>query len=210
MEFLTRDFFGQDPLTCARELIGCELVWRGCVGRVVETEAYLAEGDEACHTFVRPSTRAFVEAHPPGTAYVYLNYGVHWLLNVLVKGGAGAGFVLFRALEPLAGVPEMERRRWAGKPGRPVEGLCSGPGKLSAALGVDGKDHGLDLCRGAEVGFVRPPKPARIVRDVRIGISRAAHFPWRFLLRESRCVSAPPAGGWKGKSQTAAKGRSGF
>ena len=83
-----RGFFMRDPLNCARMLVGCELLWRGCGGIIVETEAYSVRDDEACHTFSRPSSRHFVEIHPPGTAYVYLNYGVHWLLNFLVKGGA--------------------------------------------------------------------------------------------------------------------------
>src|SRR3989442_1494671 len=102
-DFLPRAFFQQDPLTCARELIGCELVWNECAGIVVETEAYAALDDEACHTFMRPSAREFVARHEPGAAYVYLNYGMHWLLNVLVKNGAQEGFVLFRALHPTRG-----------------------------------------------------------------------------------------------------------
>ena len=91
------------PLECARALIGCELSWNDCAGLIVETEAYAVINDEACHTFSRPSTRAFVERHPAGTAYVYLNYGVHWLLNVLVKGGPEDGIILIRALEPTRG-----------------------------------------------------------------------------------------------------------
>ena len=81
---LDRGFFTRDPLTCARALVGCELLWRGCGRIIVETEAYSVRNDEACHTFSRPSSRRFVADHTPGTAYVYLNYGVHWLLNFLV------------------------------------------------------------------------------------------------------------------------------
>src|SRR4029077_16809602 len=98
-EMLGRDFFERDPLSCARDLVGCELNWNSCAGVIVETEAYNAIGDEACHCFVRPSTRAFVERNHAGAAYVYFNYGVHWMLNVLVKGKEN-GFVLIRALEP--------------------------------------------------------------------------------------------------------------
>src|SRR5580692_2605785 len=99
---INRSFFERDPLTCAAALIGCELVWDGCSGIIVETEAYATKGDEASHTFTRKGSREFVATHRPGAAYVYLNYGIHWLLNVLVKGADSAeGFVLIRALEPV-------------------------------------------------------------------------------------------------------------
>jgi len=91
-------FFKRDPLTCARELIGTELIWGQCSGLVVEVEAYAAIDDEAAHTFTRPSARSFIDRNKAGAAYVYFNYGVHWMLNVLVKGEAD-GFVLIRALE---------------------------------------------------------------------------------------------------------------
>ena len=147
---LDRAFFQRDPVTCARELIGCELVWKGCAGIIVETEAYAAVNDEACHTFARPSARAFVEKHDAGAAYVYFNYGMYWLLNVLVKGGSEDGFVLFRAIEPVRGVAAMTRRRLAHRRTKLAHPrmLCSGPGKLARALGVDGRDHGRDFCTG--------------------------------------------------------------
>ena len=85
---LSRSFFQIDPLRCAENLVGTELVWGSCAGIVVETEAYLVEGDEASHAFTRPSARAFVERNQAGAAYIYFNYGVHWMLNVLVKGTA--------------------------------------------------------------------------------------------------------------------------
>ncbi len=192
---IERTFFQRDPVTCARELIGCELTWKRCAGIVVETEAYAAVNDEACHTFARPSARAFVKSKRPGSAYVYFNYGMYWLLNVLVKGGAEDGFVLIRALEPTRGVNLMTRRRWKNRatPARPTQALCSGPGKLALALGVDGRDHGRDLCRSETIGFRSPPGPVELVADVRIGISKAAHLPWRFLLRDNEFVSANPA-----------------
>src|SRR5947207_15436762 len=109
-EIVPASFFEREPLTCARELIGTELVWRECAGIVVETEAYLAENDEACHTFSRPSARAFVEKNKAGAAYIYFSYGAHWMLNVLVKGKSD-GFVLIRAAEPLRGMELMKRRR---------------------------------------------------------------------------------------------------
>jgi len=192
--FLTHEFFERDPLTCARELIGCELVWKRSAGIIVEVEAYAEEGDEACHTFHRPSARAFIAKHDPGAAYVYMNYGVHWLLNVLVKGRAN-GFVLIRALEPTRGIPAMQRRRSstaaAAAAMRP-HALCSGPGKLAQALGVDGRDHGRDLCSGRSIGFRPAVTPHIVEPDVRIGISKAAHLPWRFLSQDSLFVSVRP------------------
>jgi DNA-3-methyladenine glycosylase len=188
---LERTFFQRDPLTCARELIGCELIWNECAGIIVETEAYAAIGDEAAHTFARPSARAFVAERQPGAAYVYFNYGMYWLLNVLVKGGAEDGFVLFRAIEPTRGIPEMQRRRGIGRkvPLTKVSALCSGPGKLTLALGIDGQDHGRDLCTGSTVGFRTPPHPVDAVADVRVGISKAADRPWRFVAPDSAFVS---------------------
>jgi DNA-3-methyladenine glycosylase len=190
---IDRAFFQRDPVTCARELIGCELVWKSCAGIIVETEAYSAIGDEACHTFARPSARTFIAGHQAGDAYVYFNYGMYWLLNVLVKGGSEDGFVLIRALQPARGIPLMQRRRFpeqSQKP-RPLEMLCSGPGKLAMALGIDGRDHGRDLCRGGLIGFrVRSNRPISWASDARIGISKAAHLPWRFLAAESSFVSA--------------------
>src|ERR1700726_541554 len=108
---IDRSFFKTDPLSCAQSLVGCELIWGGTAGRIVETEAYAEHGDQASHTFLRRGAREFVETHLPGTLYVYLNYGVHWLLNFLVKGGSANGFVLIRALEPTGGCNLMTRRR---------------------------------------------------------------------------------------------------
>ena len=197
--WLERAFFQRDPVTCARELIGCELVWKQCSGIIVETEAYAALNDEACHTFARPSARAFIGHHHPGAAYVYFNYGMYWLLNVLVKGGAEDGFVLIRALEPTRGATLMQRRRFGpGTVARKATALCSGPGKLAIALGVSGRDHGRDLCAGRQIGFRR--KRERIdswVSDARVGISKATHLPWRFLTPESHFVSVKPAPGRK-------------
>ena len=201
-QFLTREFFQRDPLVCAREMIGCELLWNDAAGRIVEVEAYAEEGDEACHTFHRPSARQFIATHEPGDAYVYMNYGVHWLLNVLVKDGPRNGFVLIRALEPTLGLRLMEQRRLAAARS-PVlfslRALCSGPGKLAQALDVTGADHGRDLCAGGGIGFIPPARPARVETDVRIGISKAAHLPWRFLAKGSEFVSVHPRPGRVGR-----------
>lgn len=193
LAMLDRSFFTRDPVTCARELIGCELVWKRCTGIIVETEAYAAVQDEACHTFARPSAREFVARHRAGAAYVYFNYGMYWLLNVLIRGGREDGFVLLRAIEPTRGVAAMTRRRLAHRrtPLSHPRALCSGPGKLALALGVDGRDHGRDLCSAQTMGFRAPPRPVDVVADVRVGISKATHLPWRFLLRDSAYVSVP-------------------
>src|SRR5881628_2061719 len=124
-------FFKRDPITCARELIGADLIWGDCSGLLVEVEAYAAIADEAAHTFTRPSARSFIERNRAGAAYVYFNYGVHWMLNVLVKGEAN-GFVLIRALEPRRGIELMKKRRRVDD----VRRLCSGPGKLTQALDI--------------------------------------------------------------------------
>lgn len=186
--FLLRgEFFQSDPLTCARGLIGCEILWKGCGGIIVETEAYSVRDDEACHTFSRPSSRAFVAAHPPGRAYVYLNYGVHWLLNFLVKGGAEDGFVLIRALEPTCGLAAMQRRRGA----EARKKLCSGPGKLTQALGIGQAQHGFDFTKDAGLQLVRNRAIPRVESGPRIGISKAVDLPWRFVLAGSDCLSVP-------------------
>ena len=184
---LGASFFRRDPLTCARELVGTELVWGQCAGIVVETEAYHAIGDEACHAFFRPSIRAFLERNDAGTAYVYLNYGVHWMLNAQVKG-AENGFVLIRALEPTRGIDLMRERRGV----EDVRQLCSGPGKLTKALAITNADDERDLCSDPTHCFVAVSKaPADVVADERIGITRSADLPWRFTLRGSRFVSRP-------------------
>ena len=191
MAFVTASFFSRDVLVVARELVGMELVWDGCSGIIVETEAYTVEGDPASHTAVRPSTRAFVQAMPPGTAYVYFNYGMYWLFNLLVKGGERDGLILIRALEPVKGIELMKGRRRGHK----LENLCSGPGKLGLAMGIDGSHHGVRMAgTGRRSGCgIRSAKgqPIEVVADVRVGISKAAEFPWRFLAKGHPHVSVP-------------------
>ena len=173
-------------MRCAENLVGTELVWGGCAGIVVETEAYLVEGDEASHTFTRPSARAFVERNQAGAAYIYFNYGVHWMLNVLVKGGPRDGLILIRAIEPRRGLALMRRRRRVTE----VQRLCSGPGKLTQALAINRRHHEIDLCSDPAHSFhARPDDRVSVVADARIGISRAKDFPWRFTLRQSLFVS---------------------
>ncbi|MES2996771.1 MAG: DNA-3-methyladenine glycosylase [Verrucomicrobiota bacterium] len=182
-ENLAADFFMRDPETCARELIGCVFRWHGCAGRIVETEAYSAVADEACHTWFRPGARRFVAAHGAGSAYVYLNYGMHWLFNVLVKGGSEDGFVLFRALEPLDGIGEM-RERCGGTDAR----ICAGPGKLTKALGINGAAHGSGFLGLGATG-IRRGTPVDVLAGPRVGISKAMETPWRFGAAGSPALS---------------------
>ena len=184
-QLVRRSFFQRDPLSCARDLIGAELIWGDCAGIVVEVEAYAAIDDEAAHTFTRPSARSFIERNKAGAAYVYFSYGNHWMLNVLVKGEAN-GFVLFRAIEPRRGVEVMKKRRGVDD----LRQLCSGPGKLTQALDITDRHHEMDLCVDPRHCFVSNAQTTLdIVADKRIGISRSAHLPWRFSLRGSPFVS---------------------
>lgn len=175
MDGISPAFFNRHPVVCARELIGAHFHWDGCVGRIVETEAYLSIDDEACHTWFRPSARVFVENHRAGDAYVYLNYGVHWMFNVLVKSDEGSGFVLFRAVEPVSGIEAMRVRR----PGVADRLLGAGPGKLTRALGIDGTAHGGEFLEEPGYGITRGG-PVEVLVGKRIGITKAVELPWRF------------------------------
>lgn len=188
MSWLKADFFERDVLTVARDLIGVELVWQGCSGIIVETEAYAALDDPACHTASRPSAREFMQKHRPGAAYVYFNYGMYWLFNLLVKGSEREGLILIRALEPCSGIVEMQQRRSKEK----LSELCSGPGKLAQALGIEGKHHGLPMVgreRPVDCGLRRGSEALDVISDVRVGISQAIDFPWRYLARDNAHVS---------------------
>jgi len=175
MERILEDFFKQDPVTCARGLIGCHFVWYACVGRIVETEADDSIDEPACHPWFRSSIRAFVERQEAGDAYVYMNYGVHWLFNILVKGGKRSGFVLFRALEPVSGLELMRERRRGVKD--PL--LGAGPGRLTRAFGIDGTVHGSSFLRIEGCGILRG-RSVKPIAGPRIGISRATELMWRF------------------------------
>lgn len=193
MPWLDAPFFSRDVLSVARDLVGVELHWHGCSGLIVETEAYAVDNDPACHTASRPSARSFVQTMPPGTAYVYLNYGMYWLFNLLVKGGERDGLILVRALEPRLGKEQMLARRGCNL----ERDLCSGPGKLGRALGLLGSDHGALMVgskRHRERGLFLPAKGGpvwEVAADVRVGISQAADFPWRFLAKGHPHVSVP-------------------
>lgn len=180
-------FFRRDPIRCARELVGAELIWGKCAGKIVETEAYLAEDDEACHTFSRRTARSFIERNKAGAAYIYFSYGAHWMLNVLVKGETN-GFVLIRAVEPLRGIELMKKRRKVDDERR----LCSGPGKLTEAFDITDRHHEMNLCADPRHCFAYTSnEDVDVVADERIGITRSVHHPWRFTIRGSKSVSVP-------------------
>jgi DNA-3-methyladenine glycosylase len=185
MKRIDREFFEVEPLTCAQALIGCQLVWQQTGGIIVETEAYAAIGDRAAHTFMRTLARSFVAENPPGSLYVYLNYGIHWLLNFLVKGPQENGFVLIRALRPTRGIELMEERRKT----KSLTNLCSGPGKLTQAFGIDGQAHGADFFSLPDATLSQPNRSSEVHVDRRIGITKSAELEWRFLLAHSPYVS---------------------
>jgi DNA-3-methyladenine glycosylase len=185
---IDRPFFQTDPVSCAQSLIGCELVWGKTAGRIVETEAYAEYGDQASHTFLRRGARKFIEVHPAGTLYVYLNYGVHWLLNFLVKGESANGFVLVRALEPTQGCDLMAERRGSSSDRKK---LCSGPGKLTQALAIQSAFHGRDFFQISNALLFYPDQAVTVEIDRRIGITKSVELDWRFFLTGSGFVSVP-------------------
>ena len=184
---IDRTFFQGDPLICAKSLIGCELIWGETAGIIVETEAYAEHGDAASHTFLRRGTREFIQKNPAGTLYVYLNYGIHWLLNFLVKGKEANGFVLVRALEPTCGMELMAVRRGLSD----HRLLCSGPGKLTQALAINQEFHGRDFFGIAGARIERGRQTVEVEVDHRVGITKAVDFDWRFILSGSDSVSIP-------------------
>lgn len=187
MPRLKSPFFRNTPAHCARGLIGATFNHGNTAGLIVETEAYSALSDEACHTFFRKKARAFVAEHPPGTAYVYLNYGMYWLANILVESPDGEpGFVLIRALEPTSGIELMRQRRKREK----LTELCTGPGKLTIAMGISGEHHGCDFVGNPFTLQARKDKP-EILSGPRIGISKAKERPWRFGLAGNNHLSQP-------------------
>jgi DNA-3-methyladenine glycosylase len=177
--------FKRGSSVVARQLIGATLLLNGVGGVIVETEAY-DEAEPASHSFPGPTLRNSVLFGPPGRAYIYLSYGIHWCLNVSCREvGHGAG-VLIRALEPTRGIPEMMRRRRQTD----VRRLCAGPGQLGQALAITRALNGkrIDSRPFRLVPAVVRPK---IVRGARIGISKAIELKWRFGLAGSVFLSRP-------------------
>jgi DNA-3-methyladenine glycosylase len=185
-ERLERAFFERSVHEVARDLIGCRLFFEGCGGTIVETESYERD-DPACHAYVGLTRRTEVLFGPPGRAYVYLSYGIHSLLNAVAEPEGEAAAVLIRALEPSAGLERMRARRG----GRPDADLCSGPGKLTEALGVGLEQNGADLGRDPFLLLAPEGDPPEVVVGPRIGITKAVERPWRFCAAGSRFVSRP-------------------
>jgi DNA-3-methyladenine glycosylase len=193
MRALRADFYARPVLEVAPELIGCTVEHEGCSGVIVETEAY-HESEPACHAFAGLTPRTEVLFGKPGLAYVYRSYGIHALLNAVCEGEGVGAAVLIRALAPLEGIEQMRVRRGlvGGKPARDRE-LCSGPGKLTQALGIWLDENGTSLSRGpvrilARDGAWQTPA---IAVGTRIGISHAVELPWRFCAAGDRNVSRP-------------------
>ncbi|MBI1356032.1 MAG: DNA-3-methyladenine glycosylase [Acidobacteria bacterium] len=184
---LPRSFYERDTVSVARDLLGTVVVHGPVAGRIVETEAYLGADDEAAHSFAGLTPRTRVIFGPPGRAYVYFTYGMHYCLNLVAEPEGRPGCVLLRALEPLAGVEEMFRRR---PKARRETDLCSGPAKLTQALDVGLELYGADVTRGPLT--VHPPAASdsfEIVVSPRIGITRSAALPLRFFIRDNEHVS---------------------
>jgi DNA-3-methyladenine glycosylase len=185
---LRRAFYARDTIVVARELLGKLLVNGSTSGIIVETEAYPAGDDLASHSAAGITNRTRVIFGPPGHAYVYLSYGMHPCMNIVAEPDRVPGCVLIRALEPVSGLDEMYARR---KAARTVHDLASGPGKLTSALGITLRDYAADLTHGDFV--VREYLPfhtLRIAVTRRIGITKCADLPLRFLIRGNSYVSA--------------------
>lgn len=184
-------FYARDTEVVARELLGALLETHTpdgvASGRIVETEAYVGEHDPACHAAAGRTGRTDPLYGPPGNAYVYFIYGVHWCVNAVTRETGLASAVLIRALEPVEGVDLMQARRPAA---RRLEDLTNGPGKLCAALGITGAHNRLPL-QQPPILIRRGPAadPADIVETTRIGITRAVDWPLRWYLSSSRFVS---------------------
>ena len=182
---IKRNFFDRPVLRVAPELIGATLLVNGTGGVIVEVEAY-HHTDPAAHSYRGPTTRNAVMFGPPGFAYVYRSYGIHWCLNFVCEEEGSASAVLIRALQPTEGLGLMRRRRGVAN----ERALCSGPGKLCEALAVTHRHNGLALDRTPFELRARREKPD-IVVGPRVGISKAVEHPWRYGLKGSKFLSKP-------------------
>lgn len=194
MSKLPRSFYQQDALTAAQALLGKVLVRCTSEGvtraRIVETEAYLGPTDAAAHSYQnRQPHRTRIQYGPGGYAYVFLIYGMHWCMNVVVNDPQHPEVVLLRALEPLEGLELMEARRG----GKKVRDLCNGPGKLCQAMAIDGSCYGIDLCGEAlwlEEGSLRPGEHIAATPRIHVDYAgEAAAYPWRFVVADSPWLS---------------------
>jgi DNA-3-methyladenine glycosylase len=193
---LSHSFYDRPTLQVAQELLGKVLVHRKgrsvAAGIIVETEAYIGEDDPACHAAPGPTTRNAPLYGPPGVAYVYLNYGIHYLVNAVTEREGSPAAVLIRALEPMDGVALMTRRRREGR--TDIDGhLCRGPGNLTKALGITLAENRLDLTSSRLSIEDRGHTVGAIAWGPRIGIRHGTERAWRCWIDGHPCVSGPRA-----------------
>lgn len=182
---LKRAFFARSVHEVAPDLIGATLLVNGVGGIIVEVEAY-HHTDPAAHSFRGPTPRNLVMFGPPGFLYVYRSYGIHWCMNVVCEKTGSASAVLIRALQPTHGLAAMRRRRGVTDD----RALCSGPGKLTEALGVTHAHNALALDAPPFTMFARKGD-VEVVTGVRIGLTKAVDLPWRYGLKGSKFLSKP-------------------
>ena len=182
---LQPSFFARSVHSVAPELIGATLLFVDIGGIIVEVEAY-HHTDPAAHSFGGRTERNAIMFGPPGFAYVYRSYGIHWCLNFVCEPEGSASAVLIRALEPSHGLATMRRRRGLAD----VRLLCSGPGRLCEALAITSAHNGLALDR-SPFRLLAPAKDVEVVSGPRIGIAKAVELPWRYGLKGSRFLSKP-------------------
>jgi DNA-3-methyladenine glycosylase len=187
---LPRAFYARKTIDVARDLLGKILVHRETSGRIVETEAYLGATDLAAHSARGLTPRTRVIFGPPGHAYVYFIYGMYECLNLVAEPDGQPGCVLIRALEPVAGIETMQRRRSAA---HNLHELASGPGRLTLALAITRAQNGVDVTRGdLTVRTARAPEPFEIEVTPRIGIRHCADWPLRYTIKGNPFVSRRP------------------
>ena len=190
---LPRSFYDRPTLTVAEELLGKVLVHRTpggtAAGIIVETEAYIGEDDPACHAAPGPTARNAPLYGPPGIAYVYLNYGIHYLVNAVTEADGHPAAVLLRALQPVEGIRLMRRRRAPDTRHIDESDLCRGPGNLTKALGITLTDNLLDLTSSRLCIEDRGLRPGKVSCGPRIGIRVAVDRPWRFWIDGNVFVS---------------------
>ena len=182
---LTRSFFSRSVHEVAPDLIGATLLFDGVGGRLVEVEAY-HHTDPASHSYGGPTARNAVMFGPPGFAYIYRSYGIHWCLNFVCEPKGTASAVLIRAIEPTTGLAVMRRRRGVTD----ERLLCSGPGRLCQALRITDRHYGLAL-DAPPFELFAPSGPVDVIAGPRIGLTKAVDKPWRYGEKGSRFLSKP-------------------